>query len=230
MKVLLRERAANTTNMIGGGDAVHPGPIGHTIMAWAVLKGMGASAAVSSAEIGNATKKLGATDGCRITNLKFGNDGISFDRLDNALPMPIDERAEAALKLAPILEDLDRYELRVTGLAEGSYDVNIDGDLAGKVSAEDLGKGWNLANAGGPITKQAREVLKMVFEKNNVYFHRWREVQLHALPAWANSPELETRRGAELAKIDKQIAELENKIQQACKPKSHHFEIKSSAP
>ena len=47
MAIMLHERAANPTTTIGGGDAVHPGPIGHTIMAWAILKGLGASATVS---------------------------------------------------------------------------------------------------------------------------------------------------------------------------------------
>jgi lysophospholipase L1-like esterase len=230
MKIMLHERAANPTAMIGGGDAVHPGPIGHIIMAWAVLKGMGASAAVSSVQIDSAAKKLASAEGCQVTNLKFANGVISFDRLDNALPMPIDERAEAALKLAPILEELDRYELRISGLAQGNYQVEIDGEPAGEVSAENLSKGWNLANSKGPITTQAREVLKLVFEKNNVFFHRWREVQLYSAPTWANSPELETKREAELAKIDTQIAGLENQIQTARKPKSHNFKIKPSAP
>ena len=49
MAILLRERAANPPGFIGGGDAVHPGPIGQTVMAWAVLKGLGASALVSRA-------------------------------------------------------------------------------------------------------------------------------------------------------------------------------------
>jgi len=120
--------------------------------------------------------------------------------------------------------------LKVTGLASGNYQVEIDGELAGKVTAEELGSGWNLANAAGPITKQSREVLKLVFEKNNVFFHRWREVQLYSLPAWANSTELETKRTAELARIDKQVAELEDQIQKARKPKSHHFEVKPATP
>ena len=41
MAIMMHERAANPTTTIGGGDAVHPGPAGHTIMAWAVLKDLG---------------------------------------------------------------------------------------------------------------------------------------------------------------------------------------------
>jgi len=227
MAILLRERPGKTGGMVGGGDAVHPGPIGHTVMAWAILKGLDASALVSRAEIDGRAGKVVAAEGCRIEHLKADGGTVSFDRLDEALPMPIDERAEAALKLAPILDDLDRYELRIAGLPAGSYEVNIDGEAAAKVQSEELARGWNLANAEGPITKQAREVLKLVFEKNNLYFRRWREIQLFDFPKWAQGPDLEGKRAAELAKLDDQIAALEAQIEKARKPKSHHFEVVS---
>jgi len=194
------------------------------------LKGMGASALVSRAEMDGAAKRAGQAEGCQVYNVKFGNGTIGFDRMDQALPLPIDERAEPALKLAPILDDLARYELRVTGLPLGSYDITIDGEAAAKASSEELGKGVNLANANGPITKQSRAVLKLVFDKNNAFFHRWRDVQLYTFPSWANSPEVDAKRTAELTKIDKQVADLENQIEKARKPKPHHFEVKMAAP
>jgi hypothetical protein len=215
--------------MVGGGDAVHPGPIGHTFMAWAVLKGLGAPALVSRAEIDGAAAKVVSTEGCAISHLKSVNGTVSFDRLDDALPMPVDERAEPALKLAPILDELSRYELRVAGLPTGTYEVTIDGESAGKVQSEELAKGWNMAVAAGPITKQAREVLKLVFEKNNIFFHRWREIQLFDFPKWAQGPEVESKRAAEEAKADQQIAGLEAQIETARKPKSRHFELKPAA-
>ena len=229
MTILVRERAGNPSGFIGGGDAVHPGPIGQTLMAWAVLKGLGASADVSQAEIDAAAAKVVAAKGCRIEHLKQVSGVLGFDRLDDALPMPIDERAEPALKLAPILEELNRLELRVTGLAGGSYDVIIDGTVVQKVSAGELAKGWNMAGASGPITEQAREVLKLVFDKNNLFFRRWREVQLFSFPGWAQGPEVEAKRAAEIARLDQEIAEMEAQINQARKPRSHHFELKPSA-
>lgn len=226
MTILLRERTGNQDRMVGGGDAVHPGPIGHTVMAWAVLKGLGASASVSRAALDCSARKVAAADGCRVDNLKIANDVLSFDRIDEALPMPIDERAEPALKLAPILDELDRYELQVSGLSAKNYNVIIDGDQAAQVSADDLAKGCNLANRAGPITKQAREVLAAVFQKNNVFYDRWRNVQLFAFPQWVQSPEVEAKRSAELARLDKEITEAEANIDTLRKPKPHHFELK----
>ncbi|HTI70179.1 MAG TPA: SGNH/GDSL hydrolase family protein [Candidatus Limnocylindria bacterium] len=227
MGVMLSARTTNAMALIGGGDAVHPGPAGHTIMAWAVMKALGATALVSRAEIDVAAQKVSAAEACKVTNLKVDGTTISFDRLDDALPMPIDPKAESALKLAPILSDLDRYELQITGLTAGTYQVSIDDESAGELSSSDLTVGWNLANAPGPITKQAREVLRLVFEKNNIYFGRWRNVQLFTLPGWAQGPEAEKGRAAELAKLDQEVSDKEAKIEVARKPKTHHFVIKA---
>ena len=226
MAIMMHERAADPAAFIGGGDAVHPGPAGHTIMAWAILKALGAPALVSRAEIDGAAGKVVTVEGCRVDNIKADKGTVSFDRLDDALPMPVDPKAESALKLAPILQDLNRYELQVTGLPEGTYELSIDGESAAKASSEDLAKGWNLATSAGAITKQAQDVLALVFQKNNLFFQRWRSVQLHEFPGWAQSPEVESKRAAELARFDSQIADTEVQINTARKPKSHHFELR----
>jgi lysophospholipase L1-like esterase len=229
MTMLLRERSNSPGGFVGGGNAVHPGPIGHTVMAWAVLKGMAASSLVSRVTI-EATGSKASCEGCAVEGLRVTGNTINFDRKDEALPMPIDEKAVSALKLAPILEDLDRYELQVTGLPAGAYELSIDGKPVGKATSEELAKGWNIANESGPVTEQARRVLSLVFHKNNLYFNRWRNVQLYTFPEWARIPELESRRASELAGLDKQIEEDEAEIDSVRKPLPHHFELKPTAP
>lgn len=226
MTLMLQARATNATATIGGGDAVHPGPAGHTLMAWAILKGLGAPADVSRAEIAAPTGNVAAAERCAISNVKTTDGALAFDRLDEALPMPIAARAEPALKLAPVLEDLSRYELRVTGLPSGDYEVKIDGESAARVSQEKLAAGLNLSDLPGPITRQCATVLDLVIKKNDVFYRRWRDVQLFNLPAWAENPASADGRAAELAKLDRQIAEFENQIDDARKPVLHHFEIK----
>jgi len=229
MAVMLRERAANSNAFIGAGDAIHPGPAGHTIMAWAILKALGAPSLVSSATIDGVHGKVVTTAGCKVSSLKVDAGAVSFDRLDQALPMPIARKAEPALHLVPILDDLSRYELQVTGLPAASYELTIDGVVAGTFTAEQLAKGCSLAMAPGPITEQAQHVLQLVFDKNNAYFNRWRTVQLFQLPDWANGPEVDAKRNAEIARRDRQIADLEAGIDAARQPKPHHFELKPAA-
>jgi len=227
--LMMAARANDPAAFIGGGDAVHPGPAGQTLMAWAVLKGLGASAAVSEAEIKLPAGTVTAV-GCKVAGLTVAGGGVAFDRLDEALPLPIDPRAEPALKLAPVLDDLSRYTLRVTGLADGKYDITIDGEPARKASAAELAAGVNLSDADGPVTRQTRELLALVFHKNNRYFDRWRTVQLYSFPEWAKGSDAEARRTAELSRIDGEIADDEAKIEAARKPRSHRFQVKPVSP
>jgi len=229
MDLMLRERAENPAAFIGAGDAVHPGPAGHTLMAWIILKGLGADPAVSRVEIDSAAPKVKTAEGCTVKNLKVANGVVSFDRQDEALPMPIDPRAEAALELAPILDELSRYELRVTGLSASDYEVKIDGEVVAEINRETLANGWNLTEVEGPITRQSQKVLDLVFEKNDVFFKRWRNVQLVTLPAWAQNATSEAGRTAELAALDEQIEDLEAQLNTARQPRSHHFKVTPAA-
>ena len=225
MAILLRERPSHHDTFVGGGDAVHPGPIGHTVMAWAILKGLGAPSLVSSVRIDCSGKQV-KSKGCEVKDLQVSGNSVSFERVDEALPMPIDPKAIPALSLAPILEDLSAYELRVSGLPAGTYELAIDSEPAGKVTADQLAAGWNLSTDAGPITKQCQRVLNLVIHKNDLYFKRWREVQLYSFPDWARAPEVEGKRAAELRRLDFQIAETENDIDTARRPTAHRFELK----
>lgn len=224
-RLMLDARTADPKAVIGGGDAVHPGPAGQTIMAWAVLKGLGATPTVSKAELQLPAKTV-TTEACRVENVVTTPNGVAFDRLDEALPLPIDARAESALKLAPIVDDLSRYELRVSGLPEGRYEIAIDGESVTKTDAAQLAQGVNLSTIGGPIKQQAQEVLALVFKKNDRFFERWRGVQLYSAPGWLRGPELEGRREAELKRLDAEVRDLEAQIDAKRKPRSRRFEIR----
>lgn len=225
LQIMLAVRKADANALIGGGDSVHPGPPGQTLMAWAVLKGLGASALVSRVAIETGTHSV-SQEQCRVEHLEISGSKVSFDRLDDALPWPVDERAEAALKLAPVLDQLSRYEIKVSGLPDGNYGVFIDGEEVARLRSTELSQGTNLSKKAGPITRQGRELLAGIFHKNNLYFDRWRNVQLQGFPAWAAGPELEAKRTAELRRLDDQIAKSEAELDALRKPKSHHFEIR----
>ena len=234
MTVMLKARQTDPLAHIGGGDAVHPGPVGHTIMAWAILKSLGAPAAVSSAELTAAGTIVAAT-GCKISDPKVDAGVLSFTREDAVLPMPVSPRAEAVTTLIPLLSDLSRYELKVTGLTAPKYQLLIDDKSAAVFTAEELAQGCNLTLTAGPITAQARQLWDTVVTKNNVFFKRWREVQLFAPPEWAKSewakcPSFEAAREKELAQLDEQIAQLETKINTLRQPVAHTFVLKPATP
>jgi hypothetical protein len=64
----------------------------------------------------------------------------------------------------------------------------------------------------------------MVAKKNSLYFERWRNVQLFNDPDWAaKNSDIESRRKAELVRLDAEISSLEVKINAARQPKQRHF-------
>lgn len=217
---IISKREEGQAKTIGEGDAVHPGPCGHTVMAWAILKDLNAPALVSSAVIDTSvkwfnlfTKKI-ETKNCTISNVLYTDGVLSFDCLAKALPMPIDKRAVNALTLAKITCELNRYPLCVKGLSDGMYDLVIDGKSVTQITSKDGKACTNLAKVATPASEQADKILSLVFQKNDVYFNRWRNVQLKNGDA------------AKLAALDGQIAEMEAQINVLRKPISHHFEIK----
>jgi len=226
MAVMMKARQADPNVIIGGGDAVHPGPVGQMIMAWAILKSLGAPALVSSAELNGANGKVMASTGCQITAAKVDAGVVTFTRKDAVLPMPINPQADSVTNLIPLLADLSRYELKVTGLTAPKYQLLIDDKPAATFTAAELAKGCNLTLTAGPITEQARQLWALVTEKNNVFFQRWREVQLYNPPGWAQTPAFEIVREKELARLDGQIVQLEAKINAARQPLPHTFVLK----
>jgi lysophospholipase L1-like esterase len=183
--------ASDKYSRITAGDAVHPGPPGQALMAASILKGLHFPTLVSSVEIDASAKpKEVAAKKCFVTELATKDGGVSFNRLDEALPF-FPPEAASILKWAPILEELSDYHLKVTGLVDGKYEVRLGSKKVAEHSAEELSKGVNLAVAAlkeGPIADQVKAV-KAAVEKKNQYHHDhiFRGVVLFnvgAIPDW----------------------------------------------
>lgn len=163
-------RATDPKLRINGGDPVHPGPSGQLLMAWAILKGLGAPSLVSHGHIDYGSGLPGTHLNCVSTSIKRRPNGMSFVRADELLPFWIPVPARSILRWAPIVEDLDQYLLRVTGLPEGKYHLSIDGERCATVSAAELQAGFNLTLLEqGAIARQAEAVSDAVFAKNRYY-------------------------------------------------------------
>jgi len=96
--------------------------------------------------------------------------------LEKALPFPVDASAKPMLEMLPIEKDLNQELLSVAGLADGLYDVRIDGAPVGRHTAAELAKGVNLAfNEATPQAKQAKAVARLNEQRRNA------EVQARSL-------------------------------------------------
>ena len=199
-----RLRSINPSLRLSG-DAVHPGNAGHLMMADSILTGLNAPALVSSATLSARHGSVVSTVGAYITNVvAMKNGGLSFQRRDRALVFPIEPAARPILQLVPVADDLDRYMLQIIDLAPGEYTVSVNGVTISRFSAAQLADGVNLSYYDSPLSAPGMEILKHVYNKNNLYFNRWRNVQL-ANPAPADQQ-------VQLTSLDRQIADEERQI------------------
>lgn len=220
LAVLQKARDAKPSNRINGGDAVHPGPSGQILMAWAILKGLGAPTVVSTASISASSGEVGDRENCRLYDVRVHKNGLSFTRKDEAVPFWIPVEARSILDWAPVVQDLDQYTLQVVNLPEGRYNLVIDGEKVTTLGSADLERGYNLALlTDGPIAKQAKAVNDAVFAKNRYYHDQiFRGVVLNGMVA-ADQKE------AMIAERMKGMPALEKAIRDALVLKSHKWEV-----
>ncbi len=144
---------------IVGGDRVHPGPVGHLVMAYIFLKTQGLCPYVSKTVIDATASTVVESLNCSVEDLSAKDSVVSFTSLEKALPFPLPRGTEKALELVPFTRDLNQEVLAVQGLGAGDYELTIDGAPVGNYSASDLAAGVNLAeNANTPQYKQAARV------------------------------------------------------------------------
>ncbi|MCK4277516.1 MAG: PEP-CTERM sorting domain-containing protein [Phycisphaerae bacterium] len=150
-----------------GTDIGHPGPSGHLIKTWVILKAMGAPADVSSASFDAAGGTLVSSADCTVTNVAKTTTGVSFTRADDRLPIAVDDDALVGLELRPqIMDEISAYMLEVDGLALGDYKIIIDGVESGVVSAAELAAGYNMSvMTAGPIHEQLQLVRQLILQK-----------------------------------------------------------------
>ena len=77
--VMRRIHALDAGASIGGGDEIHPGPAGHTLMAAIILKKFNAPALVSAAELevsGGQSAKLTNAAKCVVSNINHDKSGL----------------------------------------------------------------------------------------------------------------------------------------------------------
>jgi lysophospholipase L1-like esterase len=220
VKVIEDGRKAGIPKFILIPDHVHPNWAGHLIMAHQILKALGAPSLVSRASIGVGGRSVILADKCQVNDLKVEGNSLSFTRLDDCLPMPVRPDSALVFKVPgySFLDDLDQYELKVTGLAAGKYTLSIDGQRIHEYTDVQLTAGLSLALDAAPVLRQGLQLLNLVLDKNNLYFNRWRNVQLKSPPG--------DGRTAELARCDAEIADRETKINALRKPVAHQWELK----
>lgn len=223
----LEQMAADGSKVIPFGDGFHTSSNGGLLMAHAILTGLNAPALVSDVTI-DAAGKSSQAKAAKIEKLVVSDAGVSFERTDEALPMPIAKEWVSLLPYVNDLKDLNWYGLKVTGLPAKEYALLIDGQEIGKFSSKSLAEGVNLGNVtAGPIYDRGQKVWAAINEKNKIVHARFRGVIMAQVPEWLKDVAQE-RRPAELQKRSELIQQRQAAIYQMVQPTAFRFELKAT--
>jgi lysophospholipase L1-like esterase len=223
----LEKMEADGAKVTPFGDGFHTSSNGGLFMAHAILTGLGAPALVSDVTVDVAGKSAQAK-GATVEKLAITDAGVSFERTDAALPMPIAKDWTSLLPYVNDLKDLNWYGLKVTGLPAKSYRLSIDGKEIGTYAAKDLAEGVNLGNVQtGPIYERGQKVWAAIGDKNKIVAGRFRGVVMGNVPDWLQEVAKE-RRPLELQKRADQIQERQAAIYKMVQPMPYRFELKTT--
>lgn len=232
LETLDKARSKGKYQRITAGDAVHPGPPGQALMAAAILKGMNFPTLVSSVAIDAGTASVANAVGCTVSEVKNEAGVLRFHRQDDALPF-FPQEAASILPHAPLLESMNQYSLKVTGLADGKYAVRVGGVQLAEYQADQLAAGVNLAGpalAKGPIADQVHAVKTAIEAKNHFHHDRiFRGVVLSHVPDWVysaiSSEELESKKNTVIQERLAKLPALDAEIAKQLIAKTNVFEI-----
>jgi hypothetical protein len=157
---------------------------------------------------------------------------VKFQRQDRALPY-FPAEALSILQWVPILEELNDYGLKVTGLKAGQYDVLLDGAKLARYSDAELSGGVNLAAAAlqsGPIAAQVNGAWKALVAKNQFHHDRIFNSFLRNMafiPDWLNLKPEEVQREREAAWRQRtaEYRAMQDALRQALAPRPHWMAV-----
>jgi lysophospholipase L1-like esterase len=209
-------------------DGIHLNDVGQLAMAFAILKGLGAPADVSSVTVDAQEPRLLEAKGCKVTELSSTDGKLEFTRLDEGLPFNYGTFFGLNYRFVPVPDELNRYMLTVTNLSKDRYEVVAGGRDAGTFTAEQLAKGVNIASStpdvwqpGGPWAAQG-DMLKYLTEaRHEIAFAKSHTgVFLPTAPATAPFKD-------QAAASDDQIVAMQRTM---ARPQPYHFVIKRHQP
>jgi lysophospholipase L1-like esterase len=205
-------------------DAVHPGPAGQAVMAYALLSDLGTPRLVSRVQIvqaGGDTPDGRATGGT-ISALKKTETSIEFTWLAESLPWVVPKEAQEGARLVKLGHRMSKESLAIHGLPAGRYKLTIDGQSVGKFGSAALARRIELQNnSETPQYQQAAEVAELNQKRNSgpvrSLRNLWRDFQSYSRLRAQNAASPDDKKLAErvtaayekLGDMEERIAEYE---------------------
>lgn len=151
-----------------GKDRVHPGPVGHFVMAYLFLKAQFLQdevnqKRVASIEINANNKNEINTQNCPLVGDKLIKpDEVQFSCKQLSMPFPVTANQQPALDLVPFQEKFNQQILTVAHLDPGNYQLLIDNQAIAQFSADELAQGVDLSSVTNtPMYQQAVKIMNL---------------------------------------------------------------------
>jgi lysophospholipase L1-like esterase len=189
-------------------DGVHPQREGQTLIAFHLLRGLGATPLVAAVNIDAAKAKVTDAQRCTVKEVTVRDGSVSFRRLCEALPYPTPAEARPFAFLVRLDDRLNADLLTVRGLTALAYTLYVDDQKIAVVAAAELAEGLNLSRyPTTPFYVQALAVMDAVRKKQVAETAYWRQYIFAGkadgtgLPTTKASPEERTAMRAARAAI-----------------------------
>ena len=222
-------------------DGVHPGPVGQTVMAVAMIEDMVKKSPVSAVTVQRVNGKLtaNAVNG-KVTDL--AESGISFSLLANALPWVLPADTAEGQTLTHLGHKYSNEKVTVRGLEAGKYALKIDGVEVGQWTDGQLAFGVELeGNEKTPQFQQALKVATLNKDRNDRVYQQIRgqysqlKGQRRDLKVAEKAPDFADKQAAfekwhgdmkaKVASLLEEARKLEDQIYQANQPAAHKYEL-----
>jgi lysophospholipase L1-like esterase len=202
-------------------DGFHTAAPGGLLMAHSILTGLKAPKTVSAVSIDASNSKITETN-CKVSKYESTEGVISFDRLDQAIPIAVQKEWLTILPYTNQLQDLNEYTFSIKGLGRGTYKLSIDGHAVAQYTHEELNKGVNLGLlTDGPIYRQGQKVFQAIQQKNGQLHQRFRQVVM----ASATTESLQEARKRELKSRWEAIENWQKAIYMLAQPEVRNFRL-----
>ena len=198
------ERAANDWILTENG--MHLSDEGYRTMGWALETELRLVSESRLVKLRPATPPNAApvAQGTRLSDLKHTATGASFKAIDERLPYPRDAET-----------------ITIEGLEPGIYELSIDGKAVWKVNHNWWTKGGIID--AGPQHDQVEALRKVICEKNELYFHRWRPQNETYLYLFRKHEQGNNAR--EIPQFDPLVEAKEQEIARLRKPVPHEYKL-----
>lgn len=170
-EMMLKKKKQDPKFTLISHDRIHPGRIGHLVMAYLILKSQQSDKYVNKIELSAASKNMARLN-CQVDDLEVSEGKVQFKLKSNSLPFPEPENTQTAFGLVPFHEEFNQEILKVTDLPEGTYKLTINQQPVGTYTHDLLGEGVNLAiNKNTPQYQQALKIHELIMKKNSYEHH-----------------------------------------------------------